>query len=48
VLPKDLDEEVARLHLDQLGVRLTELTAAQSEYLGVPIAGPYKPNYYRY
>lgn len=48
VLPKELDEEVARLHLDQLGVRLTELTATQSEYLGVPIAGPYKPDYYRY
>jgi adenosylhomocysteinase len=48
VLPKELDEEVARLHLDQLGVRLTELTPEQSEYLGVPIAGPYKPNYYRY
>lgn len=48
VLPKELDEEVARLHLDQLGVRLTELTAEQSEYLSVPIAGPYKPNYYRY
>ena len=48
VLPKELDEEVARLHLDQLGVRLTELTTEQSEYLGVPIAGPYKPNYYRY
>jgi len=48
VLPKALDEEVARLHLDQLGVRLTKLTAAQAEYLGVPVNGPYKPDHYRY
>jgi adenosylhomocysteinase len=48
VLPKRLDEEVARLHLDHLGVRLTELTAEQAEYLGVPIEGPYKPDHYRY
>ncbi len=48
VLPKKLDEEVARLHLDKLGVKLTELTQAQSEYIGVPIKGPYKPTYYRY
>jgi adenosylhomocysteinase len=48
VLPKALDEEVARLHLEQLGVKLTTLTAAQAEYIGVPIAGPYKPDHYRY
>lgn len=47
-LPKQLDEEVARLHLDQLGVKLTKLTPKQSEYLGVPTDGPYKPDYYRY
>jgi adenosylhomocysteinase len=48
VLPKHLDEEVARLHLDSLGVRLTELTDAQAAYLGVAVAGPYKPEHYRY
>lgn len=48
VLPKSLDEEVARLHLDQLGVKLTRLTAKQSAYLGVPVDGPYKPEIYRY
>ena len=48
MLPKDLDEEVARLHLDHLGVRLTELTDEQAEYLGVPLEGPYKPDHYRY
>ncbi len=48
VLPKDLDEEVARLHLDQLGVKLTVLSNEQSEYLGLPVAGPFKPDYYRY
>ena len=48
VLPKQLDEEVARLHLAQLGVRLTELSAEQSEYLGIPQEGPYKPEHYRY
>ncbi len=47
-LPKELDEEVARLHLEKLGVKLTKLTQAQSEYIGVPINGPYKPEYYRY
>lgn len=47
-LPKKLDEEVARLHLDQLGVKLTKLTAAQADYIGVPVDGPYKPEYYRY
>ena len=48
VLPKHLDEEVARLHLDHLGVRLTKLTAEQAEYLGIPVEGPYKPEHYRY
>ena len=48
MLPKKLDEEVARLHLEKLGVRLTELTADQSEYLGLPVEGPYKPEFYRY
>jgi adenosylhomocysteinase len=48
VLPKHLDEEVARLHLGQLGVKLTTLTPAQSEYIGVPENGPYKPDHYRY
>ena len=48
VLPKELDEEVARLHLDKLGVKLTTMTPTQSEYIGVPIEGPYKPEYYRY
>ena len=47
-LPKALDEEVARLHLDALGVELTELTKEQAEYLGVDVAGPYKPEHYRY
>lgn len=48
VLPKSLDEEVARLHLDQLGVKLTVLTPEQAEYIGVDVAGPYKPEHYRY
>jgi adenosylhomocysteinase len=48
MLPKHLDEEVARLHLDHLGVRLTELTPAQADYLGVPKDGPFKPDHYRY
>jgi adenosylhomocysteinase len=47
-LPKHLDEKVARLHLDALGVRLTELTKAQADYLGVPVEGPYKSDAYRY
>jgi len=47
-LPKHLDEKVARLHLDALGVRLTELTKDQADYLGVPVEGPYKPDHYRY
>ena len=48
VLPKHLDEKVARLHLDKLGAKLTTLTDAQAEYIGVPIEGPYKPDHYRY
>ena len=48
VLPKHLDEKVARLHLDKLGAKLTELTNEQSEYISVPKEGPYKPDYYRY
>ncbi|TWU40726.1 adenosylhomocysteinase [Novipirellula artificiosorum] len=48
MLPKRLDEEVARLHLGQLGVKLTTLTADQAEYMGVPVEGPYKPDHYRY
>ena len=47
-LPKKLDEEVARLHLEQLGVRLTKLTDEQARYIGVPKAGPFKPDHYRY
>jgi adenosylhomocysteinase len=48
VLPKHLDEEVARLHVDQLGVRLTRLTPEQADYIGVPVDGPYKADNYRY
>jgi adenosylhomocysteinase len=48
MLPKKLDEEVARLHLEKLGVKLTKLTPAQAEYLHVPVEGPFKPPYYRY
>lgn len=47
-LPKHLDEEVARLHLEQIGVRLSKLTQAQADYIGVPVDGPYKPEHYRY
>ena len=47
-LPKRLDEEVARLHLEQIGVRLTVLTEKQADYLGIPVEGPYKPDHYRY
>jgi adenosylhomocysteinase len=47
-LPKHLDEEVARLHLNQLGVKLTKLTPEQAAYIGVPVEGPYKPEHYRY
>ncbi len=48
VLPKHLDEKVARLHLAKIGAHLTELSAAQADYLGVEVAGPYKPEHYRY
>jgi adenosylhomocysteinase len=48
VLPKHLDEKVARLHLDKLGVKLTRLTDEQASYIGVPVQGPYKPEHYRY
>jgi adenosylhomocysteinase len=48
ILPKHLDEEVARLHLDHLGVQLTQLTPEQAKYIGVPVEGPYKPEHYRY
>ncbi len=47
-LPKHLDEKVARLHLDKLGVKLTKLTEKQAAYLGIPVTGPYKPDHYRY
>jgi len=48
VLPKHLDEKVASLHLGQLGVKLTKLSKAQADYIGVPVEGPYKPEHYRY
>ena len=48
VLPKKLDEEVARLHLEKIGVKLTKLTKDQSDYLGIPVEGPFKPEHYRY
>ncbi|MDQ3606819.1 MAG: adenosylhomocysteinase, partial [Gemmatimonadota bacterium] len=47
-LPKKLDEKVARLHLDKLGVKLTKMSPKQAEYIGVPVEGPYKPEHYRY
>jgi adenosylhomocysteinase len=47
-LPKALDEKVARLHLDALGVRLTRLTDDQAAYLGIPVEGPYKADHYKY
>lgn len=47
-LPKKLDEEVARLHLERLGVKMTKLTQGQADYLGIPVEGPYKPEHYRY
>ena len=47
-LPKYLDEEVARMHLDKIGVRLTKLTKEQAEYIGLPVKGPYKSDHYRY
>ena len=48
MLPKILDEEVARLHLDKIGVKLTQLTQEQADYINVPVEGPYKPDHYRY
>jgi len=48
VLPKHLDEEVARLHLDKIGAQLTVMSDEQAEYLDVPAQGPYKPEHYRY
>jgi len=48
ILPKKLDEEVARLHLEKIGVKLTRLTQEQADYIGVPVEGPYKPEHYRY
>src|SRR3546814_15229182 len=48
LLPKKLDEEVARLHLEKIGVKLTTLSKEQADYLGVPVEGPYKPDHYRY
>jgi len=48
MLPKEMDEEVARLHLEKLGVKLTKLTTQQADYLGIPAEGPFKPAYYRY
>jgi len=47
-LPRELDEKVARLHLDKLGVRLTQLSQEQADYIGVPADGPFKPDHYRY
>jgi len=48
VLPKHLDEKVAELHLEKLGVKLTKLTQKQADYIGVPVEGPFKPDHYRY
>ena len=48
MLSKKLDEEVANLHLKKLGVKLTKLSKEQADYIGVPIEGPFKPEYYRY
>jgi adenosylhomocysteinase len=48
VLPKPLDEKVARLHLEKIGVNLTPLSQEQADYIKVPVEGPYKPEYYRY
>ena len=48
VLPKALDEKVARLHLDRIGAKLTTMTGEQERYLGIPAAGPFKPDHYRY
>jgi adenosylhomocysteinase len=48
VLPKELDEEVAILHLNKIGAKLTKLTQEQADYIDVPVEGPYKPGHYRY
>ena len=48
MLPKKMDEEVARLHLEKLGVKLSKLNSTQADYLGIPQEGPFKPEYYRY
>jgi adenosylhomocysteinase len=48
VLPKKLDEEVARLHLEKIGVKLTTLSQKQADYIGVPVEGPFKADHYRY
>jgi adenosylhomocysteinase len=48
MLPKHLDEKVAKLHLERLGVELTELESDQADYIGVEVKGPFKPEYYRY
>lgn len=48
MLPKSLDEEVARAHCPQLGIKLTQLSTEQADYLGLPVDGPYKPEHYRY
>ena len=48
MLPKHLDEKVARLHLDKIGVELETLSQEQADYISVPVEGPYKPEYYRY
>ena len=48
LLPKKLDEEVARLHLEKIGVKLTTLSQEQADYIGVPVEGPFKPDHYRY
>ncbi len=48
VLPKHLDEKVARLHLEKIGAKLTVMSQAQADYIGVPVEGPYKPDHYRY
>jgi len=48
VLPKFLDEKVARLHLEKIGIHLTALSQEQADYIDVPVDGPYKPNHYRY
>ena len=48
MLPKHLDEKVARLHLEKIGVKLTEMSKKQADYIGVPQDGPYKPEHYRY